>query len=303
MSDTPVISILMPVFNAARYLEKAVRSMLLQSFPNFELIAVDDGSTDGSLGILQQLAQEDPRIRILSRPNTGIVGALNDGLAVARGEYIARMDADDISHPARLATQLRYLDKHPEVVGVGCDVCMIDPAGRPLKEFKVTTDPQKLRQKIIGIEDIGIIHPALMVRRDVMKRVGGYRPEYNFVEDFDLYFRLLDEGELANVPGVLLDYRQHQASTNAQKHHLQRELMMKCLSEHRQRWNLPPMESPLDPPLASFPGSERIQWAYWAVEGEHFSTAIRHAFVGCFRSAFAPDALKCFRYALNMLLN
>ena len=296
MNPCPKISILLPVFNAAKYVTESVESLLAQTCGDFELILIDDGSTDGSLAILEGLARRDGRIQILSRPNTGIVGALNDGLAVARGEYIARMDADDLSRPERLEIQLSYLESHPDIVAIGSGVCMIDPCGRPLKDFNVCTDPQELRRRIVAIEDIGLIHPTLMARCAVLQRLGGYRPQYNLVEDFDLFFRLLDQGELGNVPEILLDYRQHRASTNAKKHHVQRSLMLQCLAEHRQRWNLPPLESPLAPPLATLPGAERIQWAYWAVEGGHHATALRHALAACLRSRLAPDALKCLHY-------
>src|SRR4051794_39230969 len=99
--SNPVISVVMPVYNASRYLHSAVDSVLRQTFSDFELIAVDDGSTDNSKALLEQIAANEPRLRIVSRPNTGIVGALNDGLGVARGELIARMDADDIALPER----------------------------------------------------------------------------------------------------------------------------------------------------------------------------------------------------------
>src|SRR5207253_385711 len=98
MSDRPTVSVLLPVYNGARYLRPAVESILAQTFADFELIAVDDGSTDRSLAMLQEYARRDPRVHVITRPNTGIAGALNDGLAAARGEFLARMDADDISH-------------------------------------------------------------------------------------------------------------------------------------------------------------------------------------------------------------
>ena len=301
MSDRPTLSVLMPVFNAERYLAEALESILAQTFRDFEFIVVDDGSTDRSLPILQRFAKEDFRIKIVSRPNTGIVGALNDGLAVASGEYIARMDADDIALPNRLAIQLHYMETHPEIVAIGSSASMADPSGRPLKDFKACTDPQTLRHNIVEIKDIGVIHPTLMVRRNILNRVGGYRQHYNLVEDFDLFFRLLDEGELSNVPEVLLVYRQHQASTNSKKHQIQRVLMLQCLTEHRQRWNLPALESPLAPPQVAAPGAQHITWAFWAVEGGHPATAFRHAALACLRSGLAPQARRCLNYVVHTL--
>lgn len=297
----PSVSILMPVYNAGRYLAQALESIAAQTFRDFELIAIDDGSTDGSLAALQRFAKREPRLRILSRPNTGIVGALNDGLTAARGEWIARMDADDIALPTRLAVQLDYLAAHPEIVAVGSSVAMVDPAGRPLKAFNAQTSPSAIRQGLVNATDIGIIHPTLVVRRAVLERIGGYRKEYQLVEDFDLFQRLLDVGELANVPEVLLHYRQHPASTNFTRYRTQHELMDRCLAEHRARRNLPPLDRPLQHPPVQGRGAQHVLWAYWAVEGGHLGTALRHALAGCLQSGLARDARKCLNYVLSRL--
>src|SRR5947207_13124013 len=106
----------MPVYNAERYLRPAVESVLAQKYDDFELITVDDGSADSSPAILREYEAKDPRVKIVSRPNTGIVGALNDGIAASRGSLIARMDSDDISLPARFGKQVTFLDSHPEHV-------------------------------------------------------------------------------------------------------------------------------------------------------------------------------------------
>jgi len=299
MSTSPKISVLMPVYNAAKYLATSLESIRAQTFGDFEFLAVDDGSTDRSLAILQQFGQKDPRIKILSRPNTGIVGALNDGLAAAKGEFVARMDADDLSHPERFAIQQRHLAAHPELVAIGSAVRMIDPGGAPLKLFKANTDPQSLRAAVIAGQDIGIIHPAMMARRSVLEQAGGYREQYKFVEDLDLFLRLLDFGQLGNVPEVLLDYRQHLQSTNSQRSQLQSELMAQCLAEHQQRWGLPPCASLAPPPLPAYPGARRVLWAFWAVEGGHPLTALRHAAWACVQSGLATEARKCLNYAVH----
>src|ERR1700726_1508117 len=122
MTSPPTISVLMPVYNAERYVAEAVESILSQTFADFEFIIIDDGSKDRSLAILEEYAARDPRIRLVSRPNTGIVKALNQGLALASGELVARMDADDIAMPERLAKQRDYLADHPECVMVGSRV-------------------------------------------------------------------------------------------------------------------------------------------------------------------------------------
>lgn len=296
MSVPLKISVVMPVYNGEKYLAKAVESILGQTFRDFEFVIVNDGSTDRSPQILQRFSEGDSRIRIISRPNTGIVGALNDGLAAAKGEYIARMDADDISYPDRLTIQLRHLEGHPEIVAIGSGVRMVDPAGAPLKDFHGPTDPQMLRDALIKAEDIGIIHPTLMVRRRALERVGGYREQYKLVEDFDLFLRLLDVGTLSNTHEVLLDYRQHLQSTNSTLHDKQAPLLAQCISEHRQRLNLSPLQAGPRSKAAVTPGSQHVLWALWAMEGGYRWTALRHALTACLRSGLAPEARKCFNY-------
>src|SRR4051812_12237605 len=116
----PQVSILMPVYNARPYIAAAVESILSQTFTDWECIIIDDGSTDGSLEILQSFAQRDKRIVLISRPNRGLVATLNEGLEHVHGEYVMRMDADDLSRPERMEQQVAYLRAHPEIVAVGC---------------------------------------------------------------------------------------------------------------------------------------------------------------------------------------
>ena len=299
MSDRPAISVLMPVYNGARYLPQAMESILSQTYGDFECIVVDDGSTDRSLAILQQFARADSRVKIVSRPNTGIVGALNDGLAAARGEFVARMDADDMARPERLAVQLAYMRSHPTLAAIGCGVRMVDPSGRLLKHFNVCTDAPTLRRELIEAKTIGIIHPTLFARRSTLERVGGYRSQYNLVEDIDLFLRLLDEGDLGNAPDILLDYRQHLQSTNSTRHEKQRPLIAQCYAEHRARWKLPPLEMPPNHPPMTGQGAQNILWAYWAMEGGNPRTALRHAATAMIRSRLAPEARRCLNYVIH----
>ena len=118
MSD-PVITVVMPIFNAERFLREAIESVLAQTFGDFELLAINDGSTDRSLDMLNELARRDSRIRVISRPNKGISATRNEGTKLGRGEFIAAIDADDISMPIRFETQVRFLREHPDHVAVG----------------------------------------------------------------------------------------------------------------------------------------------------------------------------------------
>src|SRR3954452_3787995 len=133
--NSPKVSVAMPVYNSERYLAKAVESILAQTFTDFEFLIVDDGSTDASRAILENYAARDQRIKLVSRPNTGYLIALNEMLERSLGYYVARMDADDVALPQRFERQVKYLDDHPECVLLGSRVTIIDPDGDPLKEM------------------------------------------------------------------------------------------------------------------------------------------------------------------------
>jgi len=212
--STPTISVVIPVYNAARYLESALASVRAQTFADFEIIAVDDGSTDASKALLDRIATADTRLRVISRPNTGIVGALNDGLAAARGEFIARMDADDICMPERFEKQIAYLRAHPDCVCVGSTFLYIDAAGYSIKECARPTDHATIERELLSGNGGIIIHPAALFRRAAIEQAGRYRERAQWVEDFDLYLRLARLGTLANLPDVLFHYRFHEQSVN-----------------------------------------------------------------------------------------
>jgi glycosyltransferase involved in cell wall biosynthesis len=207
----PTISVMMPVYNAGGYLAEAVESILGQSFVDFEFLIVDDGSTDNSLTMLRHYAEADPRIRLTSRPNTGLVVALNEMLVVARGEFIARMDADDVAMLGRFERQLAFLRDHPEVVCVGGAFQMIDEAGCPLLKVRPPEDDSEIQELILQGK-CAINHPSAIFRREAAMALGGYREEFFPAEDPDLWLRLGEEGRLANVPDVVLKYRIHAAS-------------------------------------------------------------------------------------------
>ena len=208
----------MPVYNAGRYLAEAVESILGQTYGPLELIAVDDGSTDDSLAILKRYSARDPRVRLISRPNTGYSVALNEALGLASGEFLARMDADDVSDPERFAKQVEFLRRHPECVAVGCRVLLIDYSGGSLGIAPGDLDHETILGHLLKGLGAAIPHPGLMARAGAVRELGGYRVEFEPVEDLDLFLRLADLGRLANHPDVLLSYRQHAQSVSHRRH-------------------------------------------------------------------------------------
>ncbi len=209
----PTVSVLMPCYNAARTLPEALDSLSGQTFPDFEVIAVDDGSNDDTLLILQERAERDGRLHVIRRPHVGLVASLNAGLDSCKSPYVARMDADDWSHPERLSRQVAYLEAHPEVCVVSCLVEGF-PDEHVRQGFRLYID---WLNSLVSDEDIRremfvespLPHPSVIFRRDVITQAGGYR-ECVWAEDYDLWLRLYLAGErFAKLPDYLLKWREH----------------------------------------------------------------------------------------------
>jgi glycosyltransferase involved in cell wall biosynthesis len=203
---TPTISVVMPVHNGERFLQEAIDSILGQTAVDLELIVVDDGSTDGTPAILAQAPIRDPRVRVcrLDR-NQGIAGALNEGCRLARGAFIARMDADDVSLPTRLETQLRYLRLHPDVAVVGSWVRRIDQHGSLGAVQRYPSEPPLVAWSMMFFNSIA--HPTVVMRREALHMDAVYKAEYPPAEDYAFFAGLSRTHRLANVPEVLLHYR------------------------------------------------------------------------------------------------
>jgi glycosyltransferase involved in cell wall biosynthesis len=291
------ISVVIPVYNAARYIQAAIASVQAQTGCEFEIIAVDDGSKDRSKLILDRIASADSRLRVISRPNTGIVGALNDGLAAATGEFVARMDADDIALPGRFAAQLSYFEAHPECVALGTDILYTDPEGSPLIRHRPSLTHEVIVAQLLEANGGAIIHPTLMVRRAALEKVGGYRPEtLNFLEDLDLYLRLAEIGELANLPEIHLHYRQHLNSINRMPG--PRDMLrQKIVNPYRAQRGLPafgPMTP--DPAAPQTTADWHRHWAYDAARGEHWASARKNAALSCLSNPVSVRNWQCLRY-------
>jgi glycosyltransferase involved in cell wall biosynthesis len=205
----------MSVYNGEAFVDQAVDSILAQTYDDFEFIIVDDGSSDGTRSILNGYV--DPRIvRVHNERNIGLTRSLNKALASAKGRYIARQDADDISMPGRLAKQVAYFDTHPSVGLLGTAVLCISEATRSSETWQPMTDNADLQKALMGASRF--FHGAVMFRRICAKDTGGwYREDLRFAQDYDLWLRIAEAWDLANLPQVLYCYREHEGMVSA--HH------------------------------------------------------------------------------------
>jgi glycosyltransferase involved in cell wall biosynthesis len=274
----PRVSIVIPAYNAQNYIVDAVESMLAQTFTDFECIVVDDGSTDRTGQLLARLADRDGRVRLLHVPHGGIVEALNAGIDAARGELVARMDADDVSLPHRLEEQVRYMDQHPEVVALGSKVMLVDPYDSPLWEIEVKTDHKEIDAELMAGNGWALFHPTSIIRKKALVQVGKYRPEYQWSEDIDVFLRLAEVGRLANLSTSTLRYRQHFASVNRTKLDLQIKRVERLLADaYRRRGMAFPHDFHFEPTPQLPPHEQFCAWGRRALLNRNFKAARRHA--------------------------
>ncbi len=205
----PRVTVTMMIYNAARYLRQSIESVLAQTFTDFEFLLYDDASTDASAAIIQTYA--DPRMRLVQNTtNHGVAWSRQHALKLARGEYVAVLDADDLARPDRLQTQVAYLDQHPAISAVGSAYAVIDANGRAQFTLHAPTDPLTIRWKLLFGNCIG--HSTVMLRRAFALAQGGYDASVFAGEDYDLWVRLATQGQMAQLAAPLTQWRWHAAS-------------------------------------------------------------------------------------------
>lgn len=209
-ATAPPLSVAMSVYNGERFLAEAIDSVLGQTFGDFELLVLDDGSTDGTAAILHDYTQRDSRVRPIIRENRGLVASLNQLLAEARAPIVARMDADDICRPDRFAAQIAFLAANPDHGVVGCWSEDMDEHGAPYfndaAEHPITDAEFQHNVRTSGPL---LCHPSVMYRRDLVLAAGGYHAAFRHCEDFDLWLRLASATRIANIPQRMIRYRHY----------------------------------------------------------------------------------------------
>ncbi len=209
---TPSISVVIAVYNGQRWIAETLASLANQTFNDFEVVIIDDGSTDRSAEIIESVAMNDKRYRLIKQPNRGLVAALNRGIAEAKASFIARLDADDIAEPERFARQIIFLRNHPSVAVLGSAIQIVDENGLYRRIQKYPCGPSAVSKTMLN--GCALAHPAVMMRREAVLSVGGYREAFRHAEDYDLWLRLDERHELDNLPEALIKYRQHTTSVS-----------------------------------------------------------------------------------------
>ncbi|MEO1350627.1 MAG: glycosyltransferase [Cyanobacteria bacterium J06635_15] len=293
VDSIPVISVIMPVYNSLRYLDAAVESILQQSFQDFEFLIFDDGSSDGSRERLQQYAAKDSRIQLFLREHGGLTLLLNEGLQKSSGQFIARMDSDDIALKHRFEIQLNFLTQNPDCVAVGSEILRIDPGSLPIGIKGQPITHEEITHAFLNGKGGAIIHPSAMFPRAALEKIGGYDPELEPAEDFDLFIKLSEVGKLANLPQVLMKYRLHCKRTTDRKRVVQLEKVREIV--HR-AWldrglGEPPDDLLKTQPILS-PEQSRQLWARTSMAQGYFLTGLKHASILLARKPYSFDRWK-----------
>lgn len=213
-NQNPLVSVVMPVYNVGDYLAQAINSILSQSHRNIEFIIVDDASTDNTYAVAREFARRDKRIKLYrNKINSGISITAKKCLSYAKGEFIARMDGDDIALPERFAKQIKYLQSHPETVAIGGQCLLIDKNGSIVGQKNFPTEFEDIYKYIFRF--VPLQQPSLMINTALLpKDFQYYRDGMNTAEEIELIFKLFMYGKVENLPDVLLMYRVHNGNTS-----------------------------------------------------------------------------------------
>jgi len=202
-----MVSVVMSVFNGAEFLSETIDSILNQSFPDFEFIIVDDGSTDATADILSKYVLRDGRIRVLGNGKQGRAASLNLGISLANGKYVANTDADDLAMPGRLEEEVAFMERNPEVGVLGSAFDVITNSGDVIDTIRCPLEDSQIRSAMLRCNPI--CHSSVLLRKGIVLASGGYRSTFEPSEDYDLWLRLSEGSRLANLYNVLVRYRLH----------------------------------------------------------------------------------------------
>jgi glycosyltransferase involved in cell wall biosynthesis len=204
------ISVLLPVFNCGLYIKKAIQSIINNSFENYEIIVVNDGSSDNTL---EQIGKfKDPRIKIYNKENSGLIETLNYGLKKCNYQIVMRMDGDDLIHPKKIENQLSYFKKNQSIL-IGTQGFTIDLNDKKTGKINLPFTHDKIVNSLLKLSS-GLIHPSIMFYKDALTKIGGYNQNFKHAEDYDMYLRLSKIGKISNLKERLIYLRKHDSNVS-----------------------------------------------------------------------------------------
>ena len=241
MDNTPLLSVLMPVFNSERFVAEAIESILNQSFKDFEFLILDDASTDKSIEIIKDFKNKDSRIKVFqNEKNLGVVESRNKLINLSKGKYIAWLDSDDIALPNRFEEEIKFLEEHPEIGMVGAYPEIIDENGKKLGIWLFEIDPKKLKIELFFHSPF--LSSSVMIRRSSLP-IELYDPRFQVAEDFDLYSKIAEKSDIANIPKFLVKYRINSKGLSKSNTGKMEQLAVQVIKEHAERLGIKLEES------------------------------------------------------------
>jgi glycosyltransferase involved in cell wall biosynthesis len=277
--EEPAVSVVMAVYNGTEFLSEAIESVLGQTFTDFEFIIIDDGSTDGTSDIVDRYASADPRLRVYRQEHARLAAALNRGIKLARGKYIARMDADDVAYPHRFERQVQFFDKRQDLAVLGGAFELVGSHGQRGVIVRLPEDDAAIKSKLSSANCLA--HPTVMVRKDILTEMGGYRGQFVHAEDYDLWLRIAERHVLANLAEPILRYRFHRNQVSFQDARQQAfsALGARFAAEQRRQRGIDPFEHTgcitENVLIRSGLGEEEIERAVWCGFVQRIETAAR----------------------------
>jgi glycosyltransferase involved in cell wall biosynthesis len=214
VKKTPLVTVLMSVHNGEKWIANSIESVLAQTYRDLEFIIVDDGSTDSSIRIISNYASSDSRIKVLSKSNTGLTDSLNRGLLEARGEWVARIDSDDICDPNRIQMQLAVALSDSDIVLVGSGMCVINEQGVEERQYAYPSSHSAMVDRLTRAGSF-FPHSSALFRLNAASQIGGYRVQFSKAQDLDLWLRLSEVGKVITVPEPLVYIRKHEGQISA----------------------------------------------------------------------------------------
>ena len=292
-----LVSVIMSAYNAENFIAESIRSILDQTYKNWEFIIINDCSSDNTPQVIERFSDDNPCIKLIhNKENLGLTKSLNIGLKYTEGEFIARLDADDISGPLRLEKQVNFMNTHPDTALVGSGAYLIDDSGHKVSKINVISRDSIIRKLMTRVNLF--IHSSILARREVLEDAGGYREKFRHAQDYDLTLRLSDKYKLSNIPEYLVGWRALKTSITMQHHILQRiyadiarELALERKEQGYDRYDSMNVDEKIDMMMKKYYGRYHCEYGvYKAFFSKQYKEGLVELLKGIRRGGFPYNA-------------